>query len=118
MRVAGTRKTANITVASCENDCRWPLQFNNFVIISSSAKPFWPFLERTEKYIRFIVSLATTTFFAFFSNCAAVRADQPAKSDAPALLSAPKLQLRDLQDQAARFNSVLSLPDCQTTPAQ
>jgi len=94
------------------------LQFNNFVIISSSAKPFWPFLERTEKYIRFIVSLATTTLFAFFSNCAAVRADQPAKSDAPALLSAPKLQLRDLQDQAAHFNSVLSLPDWETTPAQ
>ena len=94
------------------------MQFNNFVIISSSAKPFWPFLERTEKYIRFIVSLATTTLFAFFSNCAAVRADQPAKSDAPALLSAPKLQLRDLQDQAAHFNSVLSLPDWETTPAQ
>ncbi len=88
------------------------------MIIPLSAKPFWLFLERTEKYIRFIVSLATTSIFAFFSNCAAVRADQPANSDAPELSSAPKLQLSDLQDQAARFNSVLSLPDWETTPAQ
>jgi thimet oligopeptidase len=88
------------------------------VIIPLSAKPFWPFLERTEKYIRLIVSLAVTALLAFFSNCAAVQADQPVKSDAPGLSSAPKLQLRDLQDQAARFNSVLSLPDWETTSAQ
>jgi Zn-dependent oligopeptidase len=47
-----------------------------------------------------------------------VRADQPAKSDPLELSSARKLQLRDLQDQATRFNSVLSLPDWETTPAQ
>jgi thimet oligopeptidase len=88
------------------------------VIIPLSAKTFWPFLERTEKYRSFIVSLASTTLFAFFSNCAAVRADQPANFDGPELSSAPKLQLRDLQDQASRFNSVLSLPDWETTPAQ
>jgi thimet oligopeptidase len=88
------------------------------VIIPLSPKTFWPFLEGTEKYICFIVSLATTALFACFSNCAAVRADQPAKSDAPELSSAPKLQFCDLQDQAARFNSVLSLPDWETTPAQ
>jgi oligopeptidase A len=88
------------------------------VIIPLSPKTFWPFLEGTEKYICFIVSLATTALFTCFSNCAAVRADQPAKSDAPELSSAPKLQFCDLQDQAARFNSVLSLPDWETTPAQ
>lgn len=88
------------------------------MIIPLSAKTFWPFLERTEKYSCFIVSLATTTLFAFFSNCAVVRADQPAKSDPLELSSARKLQLRDLQDQATRFNSVLSLPDWETTPAQ
>ena len=112
------RKTVNISVASCENDCKWPLQFKNFVIIPLSAKPFWPFLERTENYIRLIVSLAVTALLAFFFNCAAVRADQPAKAEAPGLSSVPKLQLRDLQDQAARFNSVLSLPDWENTPAQ
>src|SRR6266481_1624506 len=112
------RKTVNISVASCENDCKWPLQFKNFVIIPLSAKPFWPFLERTENYIRLIVSLAVTALLAFFFNCAAVRADQPAKAEAPGLSSVPKLQLRDLQDQAARFNSVLSLPEWESTPAQ
>jgi oligopeptidase A len=94
------------------------LQFKTFVIIPLSAEPFRPFLERTEKYIPLIVSLAATTLFALFSDCASVRADQPAKSDPPGLSSGSKLQFRDLQDQAARFNSVLSLPDWETTPGQ
>ncbi|HXM27915.1 MAG TPA: M3 family metallopeptidase, partial [Chthoniobacterales bacterium] len=39
-------------------------------------------------------------------------------SDHPATSPTPKLQFRDLQDQAARFNSVLTLPDWETTVAQ
>jgi thimet oligopeptidase len=95
-----------------------PLQFDIFVIIRLSRRPFRPFLDRAGKYLRLTVSLVVPSLVASFCNFAALRADQPAKSDAPGSSTAPKLQLRDLQDQAAHFNSVLVLPDWETTSAQ
>ena len=88
------------------------------MIILLSCRPFRPFLDRAEKYIRPTVSLVATTLAASFCNFAPIWADQTVKSDRPGSSPAPKLQFRELQDQAARFNSVLTLPDWETTPAQ
>jgi thimet oligopeptidase len=95
-----------------------PLQFNNFVIILLLRKLLRPFHERAEKYTRFTVSLVATTLAASICNFGAVRADEPAKSGTPDISPNQKLQLADLQNQAAQFNSVLTLPNWETTPAQ
>jgi hypothetical protein len=88
------------------------------VIIPLSRRLFRPFLGRAEKPIRFTVSLIATIVVAAFCNLPVARAEQSTQPDAPRALPASKLQLRDLQDQAARFNSVVTLPDWETTPAQ
>jgi thimet oligopeptidase len=88
------------------------------VIIPLSGRPFRPFLDRAEKPIRLIVSLVATIAGASLCEFVAARADQPAKPDVPGILTTSKLRLRDLQDDAARFNSVLTLPEWETTPAQ
>jgi len=88
------------------------------VIILLSCRPFRPFLDRAEKYVRLAVSLVATTLAASFCNFAPLWADQTVTSDHPATSPTPKLQFRDLHDQAARFNSVLTLPDWETTVAQ
>jgi thimet oligopeptidase len=88
------------------------------VIILLTCRLFRPFLDRAEKYTRLTVSLVAATLAASFCNFAPVWADQTVKSDRPGTSPAPKLQFRDLQDQAARFNSVLTLPDWETTTAQ
>jgi thimet oligopeptidase len=108
----------NISVASCANDCRRPLSIQNFVIRPLFRRLFRPFAGRAEESSRFAVSLVAPILVAALCNLAAVRADQPAQPDAREGSSAAKLQLRDLQDVAARFNSVLVLPDWETTPAQ
>ncbi len=88
------------------------------MIILLSCRPFRPFLDRAEKYVRLSVSLVATTLAASFCNFAPLWADQTGKSDQSVTSPTPKLQFRDLQDQAARFNSVLTLPDWETTVAQ
>ena len=88
------------------------------MIILLSRRLFRPFLGRAEKPNGFIVSLIATIVVATFCNLPAARADQPAQPDASGTSPVSKLQLRDLQDDAARFNSVLTLPDWETTPAQ
>jgi thimet oligopeptidase len=93
------------------------MQFENFVIILLSGKPFRP-VDRAQKYIRLTVYLAATILGASLCNLVPVRADDPTKSSSPGISPTPKLQLSDLQKQAAQFNSVMVLPDWETSPAQ
>ena len=88
------------------------------MIILLSCRPFRPVLVRAEKYVRLAVSLVAMTLAASFCNFAPLWADQTVKSDRPETSPTPKLQFRDLQDQAARFNSVLTLPNWETTVVQ
>jgi thimet oligopeptidase len=88
------------------------------VIIPLSRRPFRPSLDRAEKTIRLTISLVAAALAASFCNFAVVRADQPVKGGEPGHSSFSKLRLQDLQAEAARFNSVLTLPGWETTLAQ
>jgi thimet oligopeptidase len=90
----------------------------NSVIKRFSAKPFRPSLDRTDKYIRLIVSSVATILVGALYCCPSLQAEEPVEDAASGTSSTSKLQIGDLQDQAARFNSVMSLPDWETTPAQ
>jgi Zn-dependent oligopeptidases len=88
------------------------------VIILLSRRLFRPVPNWAEKPSRLAVSLVAPIVVAFLCNLAVAWADQPAQPDARESSPASKLPLRDLQEAAARFNSVLVLPDWETTPAQ
>jgi thimet oligopeptidase len=87
------------------------------VIILLSRRLFRPFLDRAGKPSRLAVSLALIVVPSL-CDLAPAWADQPAQPAEQESSPASELQLRDLQDVAARFNSVLVLPDWETTPAQ
>jgi Zn-dependent oligopeptidase len=87
------------------------------VIILLSRRLFRPFLDRAGKPSRLAVSLALIGVPSL-CNLAPAWANQPAQPAEQESSPASALQLRDLQDVAARFNSVLVLPDWETTPAQ
>ncbi|HET9375856.1 MAG TPA: M3 family metallopeptidase [Chthoniobacterales bacterium] len=88
------------------------------MIILLSCRRFRPFLDRAGKPSRLAVSLVALILVPSLCNLAPAWADQPAQPDARECSPAAELQLRDLQDAAARFNSLLVLPDWETTPAQ
>lgn len=101
------------------NSGRWPIgKFYHFVIKPLSGPSFQLRIKQSGKYTYCKTYLVVTILSALSCGLAAARADEPAKSNGPGALSAPKLNLAELQNQAAQFNSVLTLPDWETTPGQ
>jgi Zn-dependent oligopeptidase len=90
------------------------------VIKRLSRKPFPFFIDQTGTSTRSTTYLkvASTILIASVCSFTTVRAGEPPKSDPPGDSAAPKLQLSDLQNQASQFDTVLVLPDWETTPAQ
>ncbi len=74
-------------------------------------------LDQTGEFIRCSLSINLTILTFFLGGFTAIGTADQATSPIPNA-SPAKLQFSDLQKQAAQFNSVLKLPDWETTAAQ
>lgn len=88
------------------------------MVILLSRQQSRPSLGQVGKSTPLRASLVATALIASLCNFAPARADEPAKSGPQGSSPAAKLQFSDLENQAKQFNSVLTLPDWETTPAQ